>query len=177
MSDAAVAAAARLRRTTLTTRAAILALVVAVLTVTLAIPVRAWFAQRADIARLQDDVAAARVRVADLQEQQRRWQDPAYIEAQARERLQYVMPGEIGYVVLGGDLETQAPAARVETLDDSAWYVRLWSAVRAADATPRPSGAPVVPAPAGGPAADAPIGPSPSTSPSPAAAPAGAARR
>ena len=40
---------------------------------------------------------------------QARWQDPAYVEAQARERLHYVLPGETRYVVLGPD---EAPARR-----------------------------------------------------------------
>ena len=32
-----------------------------------------------------------------------RWSDPAYIESQARERLFYVFPGDVSYLVVGDD--------------------------------------------------------------------------
>ena len=32
-----------------------------------------------------------------------RWDDPVYIRAQARERLYYVLPGEISYLVMDAD--------------------------------------------------------------------------
>ena len=37
-----------------------------------------------------------------------RWSDRAYIEAQARDRLYYVYPGDISYLVIGDDGETVA---------------------------------------------------------------------
>lgn len=37
--------------------------------------------------------------VADLEAQRDRWSDPAYITTQARERLYYVRPGEVVYLV------------------------------------------------------------------------------
>jgi len=32
-----------------------------------------------------------------------RWSDPAYVEAQARDRLYYVYPGDVAYLVLDDD--------------------------------------------------------------------------
>ena len=40
--------------------------------------------------------------VADLQKEQARWDDPAYVEQQARERLKFVKVGEKSYTVIDG---------------------------------------------------------------------------
>jgi cell division protein FtsB len=126
------------RRTSLTGRAAVFGLVLAALVVTLAIPVRGWFAQRAEISGLAAGVAAAEERVATLEAERDRWADPAFIEAQARQRLTFVMPGEVGYVVV--DDTAPEPAEQAGTLDgptaQGPWYVRLWGSVEAADEPP-----------------------------------------
>ena len=118
-------------RGSFTGRAVILALVLAALVLMLAVPLRTWFAQRAQIASLQADVDAARSRVAELQVLKERWNDPAFIAAEARRRLHYVLPGEIGYTTLGADgkpvVETMAAA---EALSKMSWVQKLWGAVR-----------------------------------------------
>lgn len=127
----------RQRRTSLTGRAAVFAVVLGALVVTLAIPVREWIGQRAEIHQLADDVVAAEQRVAELEAQRQRWQDPAFVEAQARERLQFVMPGEVGYAILD---DTEAGAAEAgeaaEPVSSDPWYVRLWGSVGTADDPP-----------------------------------------
>jgi cell division protein FtsB len=55
--------------------------------------------QRQQIAALQAAVEVSREDVADLEAQRDRWTDPAYITTQARERLYYVRPGEVVYLV------------------------------------------------------------------------------
>ncbi|MFG6445172.1 septum formation initiator family protein [Microbacterium sp. P06] len=55
--------------------------------------------QRQQIAALQDAVSLSESEVADLEAQRDRWTDPAYITTQARERLYYVKPGEVVYLV------------------------------------------------------------------------------
>lgn len=55
--------------------------------------------QRQQIAALQASVEVSRQDVADLEAQRDRWTDPAYITTQARERLYYVRPGEVVYLV------------------------------------------------------------------------------
>jgi len=57
----------------LTGRAAILAAVLVLLMLTLAVPVRNWFTQRAEIAALEADLTATEQRVADLLIQKERW--------------------------------------------------------------------------------------------------------
>lgn len=59
--------------------------------------------QRQQIARLEQSVREAREAVDDLEAQYDRWSDPAYVEAQARDRLYYVHPGDITFLVIGDD--------------------------------------------------------------------------
>ena len=103
----------------------------ATLIVTLAMPVRSWFAQRAEIAGLRADVQSAQERVAGLQIQTQRWEDPAFVAAEARRRLHFVLPGEVGYVTLGsGAAAAQAAAA---SQPQGPWYSTLWGALQEAD--------------------------------------------
>ena len=56
-----------------------------------------------DIEDLNDEmeeVAATQAELDVLNGQRARWDDPAYVRAQARDRLYYVMPGEISYLVI-----------------------------------------------------------------------------
>lgn len=55
--------------------------------------------QRQRIAALEAAVQLSREEVAELESQRDRWRDPAYITTQARERLYYVRPGEVVYLV------------------------------------------------------------------------------
>src|SRR5690242_16190947 len=88
------------RRTTLTTRAALLGLVLSTLIVLLALPLRTYFSQRGDIAHLVQQQAQQRQRIAQLQQQTQRFNDPGYVEEQARQRLHFVLPGETDYVLV-----------------------------------------------------------------------------
>ena len=56
--------------------------------------------QRSQIASLEKSVADQKHAVTSLKGQVARWSDPAYIEAQARNRLLFVFPGEFSYLVL-----------------------------------------------------------------------------
>jgi len=106
--------------------------VLAILAASYALPVRAWLDQRAQLeqVRTQRDELAAEVDA--LREARDLWDDPAYVRAQARERLNYVLPGEVGLVVLGTESTpedepvtgTIVPAVD----DDQPW----WSSIVAA---------------------------------------------
>lgn len=123
--------ALRVRRSTLTARAAILAVAVASVALALALPFKVWVAQRGQIASLQAQTREQEHRVAALKQQQQRWQDPAYVEQQARLRLHYAMPGEKTYVVLGKPKKHHkaAPTAPAEPTLSGPWYSRLWQSV------------------------------------------------
>jgi cell division protein FtsB len=76
-------------------------LTVLVLTVVVLAPsLRVFVEQQQQIARLQADLEAQRAGLEDLQDERARWDDPSYIEAQARTRLNYVYPGEYSYLVI-----------------------------------------------------------------------------
>jgi len=123
------------RRTNLTGRAAVLALVVCMLAISLAYPLREFLSQRGDIGDYRAKVAAQEKRVAELTRARDRWRDPAYVRAQARERLHFVMPGETQYVVLEPD-EAPAPVAATERSTSEApkrpWFGDLWESVEVA---------------------------------------------
>lgn len=127
----------RRRGGSLTGRALILALVAVTLFVALVVPVRTWFAQRAEIAQLRADVEAVRDRVADLQVQKERWEDPAFVAAEARRRLHFVLPGEIGYVTLGVQTDEER-AAEQAAAEAAPWYATLWGAVQEVDSPAQP---------------------------------------
>ncbi|GAA1425685.1 septum formation initiator family protein [Agrococcus citreus] len=69
--------------------------------------------QRRDIAAMEAQVAGQQANVEALQTEQARWDDPAYIEAQARDRLFFVYPGETSFVVLDDRSPLDAASAEV----------------------------------------------------------------
>jgi len=122
-------------RSSLTGRAAMLAVVVCMLAISLAYPLREYIAQRGDIGEYRARVSVQQQRVADLEAARSRWQDRAYVEAQARERLRYVMPGETAYVVLGADTVRAPDGVPDRTPAEAAhspWFSDLWHSVEAA---------------------------------------------
>lgn len=119
------------RRSRLTGRAAVLALVVCSLVVALAYPLRQYIAQRAEVAELEREKAQAEQRVEDLRDEKARWDDPEYVRRQAREHLHYVLPGETGYLMRDGTGSARSGEAG-ETVDRP-WYENLWDGLDAAD--------------------------------------------
>jgi uncharacterized protein len=142
-------------------RAAILAVVVCVLTLTIAGPVRTYFAQRTEMKQLSDAQSQLRSQIADLQQQKIKLGDPVYIAAQARERLGFVMPGDIPYQVQlppSGDAPVAAPGFDpAKPPSGQPWYTSLWHTI--ADA---PHGVSQIP-----PAPDLPPPPPPESPPPP----------
>lgn len=137
-STRSASAAAPSRRPRMTGRTAILLLVVGVLSVSWASSMRAYLQQREQLAELRADIAAHEASISELVREKRRWQDPAYVAAQARERFGYVMPGETSYVVLD---ETGTPLNATATLTDpedvvpttsTAWFAKAWQSVELA---------------------------------------------
>jgi cell division protein FtsB len=126
-----------------TGRAAILLLVLLVLAVSYASSARAWLKQRSDINTLNAQIAQQRKDVANLQQTERRWHDPAYIKAEARQRFGFVMPGETGYRVIGADGEVLSDGANelsdptpAETKASPEWWTGIWGSVTEAGKDP-----------------------------------------
>ena len=62
--------------------------------------VQAFLNQRRQIAEMEVSIQQAEQDVEDMQAERDRWQDPVYIRSQARDRLYYVLPGEVSYLVM-----------------------------------------------------------------------------
>jgi cell division protein FtsB len=84
--------------------------VLVVFVIVLAPGLRLYIEQRQQLAALQQAVAFKQTENAQLDSEVARWSDPAYIKAQARDRLYFVMPGETSFLVI----DDQAPTAPVE---------------------------------------------------------------
>ncbi|WP_019629971.1 FtsB family cell division protein [Actinomadura atramentaria] len=121
------------RRHALTGRAAILAVVVCAIALSLAYPVREYVAQRREIAQLKHRQSVAQRQVDELQAHKRRLGDEAYIEREARRRLHYCMPDEKCFIVLSGDDDGTARAGRDGRDRRPPWYETLWRSVQDAD--------------------------------------------
>ena len=86
---------------------AVFVLIVAALVI-LAPSLRLLVEQQQEIAALEQRVIDQQAVVDELQTEIDRWQDPAYIEAQARDRLLYVYPGDISYLVIDDGLTPES---------------------------------------------------------------------
>jgi cell division protein FtsB len=128
------------RQTSLTARAIALTVVLLILTISYASSLRIYFAQAHEIAATKAEIAERQQRIVSLEAELAKWQDEGYIQTQARERLGWVVPGEIGYKVvdangkpLGGGAEISGDAAEPVQPAEDAWWAKLWGSVAAAD--------------------------------------------
>ena len=116
-------------------RAIALVLVGVLVMLMLAVPLRSLIQERREIKILEQQVASKQLIIDDLNNRKARLADPAYLQALARERLNYVFPGEIGFVVLDEETNTaitSVPGALVPN-NDAAWYTKLWTSTKLAD--------------------------------------------
>ncbi|MEN9620041.1 MAG: hypothetical protein RL499_234 [Actinomycetota bacterium] len=119
----------------------VLLLIVGALIV-LAPSLRVLVEQQQEIAALEQRVAEQQAVVDELQTDIDRWKDPAYIEAQARDRLLYVYPGDITYLVVDDgmtvdddntDVSTEIQTTRID------WTRALLSSIVTAGLTDLPA--------------------------------------
>ncbi|HYI57264.1 MAG TPA: septum formation initiator family protein [Microlunatus sp.] len=117
-----------------------LAVVILMLTISYANSLRIYFAQSHEVASTKAEIADRQAKIAELQTELDRWNDPAFVQLQARTRLGWVVPGEIGFTVVdadgkplggGSELSTGAKPAGDEVPES--WYTRLWGSVETAD--------------------------------------------
>jgi cell division protein FtsB len=114
-----------------TRRAAVFAIVVCALALSVAVPLRTYLSQRDEVEVTEERQAELRAQVDALEERKAQLDDPAQVEAEARRRLRYVMPGETPYMVeLPGDSADQSGGnPEEEKVLDQSWYQLLWNAV------------------------------------------------
>jgi hypothetical protein len=96
-----------------------------------------WLIQRSEIESARAAVAQSQQDVAALETARARWSDDEYVKSQARQRLKYVMPGEIGYAVIDPDPLPALPenpdtqAAKVP-IGDRPWFADIWLSAQVA---------------------------------------------
>jgi cell division protein FtsB len=102
---------------------------------TAVVPARALVREHREISQLRQTLAVQQGAIDQLQSKKVRLRDRAYVEALVRARLNYVFPGEIGFVVLDKETSTaitSVPGALVPNSDDP-WYSKLWTSAKLAD--------------------------------------------
>jgi len=121
----------------LTHRIIALVAVAAILLVSFVSSLSVYFRQQHQIAATEQAIAADNAAIAQLQDQWARWQDPAYVEAQARDQLGWVMPGEVGYRVVDANGNVIGGLVPAISGQDAAaagpWYEVLGQSLQAAD--------------------------------------------
>lgn len=130
----------RLPSSGLTTRAAVLGLVLCGLVVTAALPLRELLDQRNQIAEVRQQQAAQQARVDELTTLRAQLDDPNFIKSLASERLHFIVPGERQYIYIKAPVAAPAPVqgtAAQPVGEDAPWYSQLYGTVQNADKPPR----------------------------------------
>jgi cell division protein FtsL len=122
------------RTTRLTGRAAVLAVVICAIALSLAYPVREYMAQRQQIDQLVAQQQTMLTQVKNLQAEQARLSDRSYIEQLAREELDMCFPGTQCYIIEGSQPLISGTRPQQPGLEP--WYAKLWRSVEQADASP-----------------------------------------
>ncbi len=113
-------------------------LVLAVLMVSYASSMRAYIEQRHHLASLESDIAESKATIEELRREKERWDDPAYVRTQARQRFGWVLPGEVAYQVIDED---GTPLDHDDSLTDPdviaaeqqpLWWQSAWESVEVA---------------------------------------------
>jgi hypothetical protein len=104
-----------------------------------------WLVQRSELESVRADVSQAAADVSALKQQQERWKDEDYVRAQARARLDYVMPGDTRYAVADPTTPTPSATATPGELGDpdttdagdvpagnNSWFSSVWQSAQIA---------------------------------------------
>ncbi len=133
-----------------TVRTLVLSVVVLLAVVLLLPTVRAYVNQTGELRELRSQLDGAQAQHDELEAELDRWDDQAYVEREARDRLNFVMPGERPWRVLDpetvvddidpqtGEAITDGPVQGYEA--GAPWYEAIWTSVQVAGEQPVPSG-------------------------------------
>jgi cell division protein FtsB len=119
----------------------VLGTVVILLALVLASPMQRYLQQRSSLNQAEQRYHESTAKVAQLQQQLAQWDDPAFVERQARARLQYARPGDTVYVVLyPGEKKTDASSEQVRPViaptGKASWQSKAWTSLQVADDPP-----------------------------------------
>jgi cell division protein FtsB len=102
------------------------------LALSIAVPLHTYLSQRGDLDSQLQQQQALRAQESRLAQRAAQLSDPAQVEAEARTRLHFVMPGETPYVVqLPGNAPTtgQGGATSPGGGPATSWYAKLWNSI------------------------------------------------
>jgi cell division protein FtsB len=111
--------------------------------IVLAPSVRTYAEQRQQIDQLRAAVGEQEDAVDDLKAERERWNDRTFVTTQARDRLSYVMPGDISFLVLndtGASVDADADTAVISTaIQDTEvdWVDSMFRSVMTAGLAPQ----------------------------------------
>jgi cell division protein FtsL len=111
----------------------VLAVVICAIALSLAYPIREYVNQRRQIDALVTQQQSMLAQVRNLQAQQAKLADPAYIEQLARQELDMCFPGTRCYIVAGS--QPRVGTAQATKPGPASWYDKLWRSVQQADAS------------------------------------------
>lgn len=123
----------------ITVRGLVLFVVVLMAFIVLAPTLRAYVTQQEQHRDLAARIVATEERNTVLQGEIDKWDDPAFVQARARERLGFVMPGETPYRVVDPQTVTgeEVPDEHgedgpVDVPQEGPWYLTVWESVQVA---------------------------------------------
>ncbi len=107
-----------------------LAVVLIAVIVLLTPSVSRYVQQQAEVDALRADIALQEQERAVNESELARWDDPAFVKQQARERIFLVMPGETRYLVKGGaGIEDSTGEGSAAEPADLPWADSLWDSI------------------------------------------------
>ncbi|MGB6162978.1 MAG: septum formation initiator family protein [Pseudonocardiaceae bacterium] len=110
-------------------RAALLAVLACGLMLSVAVPLRNYLGQRAELAAVYQQQHILADKIAELARRRSLLADPAQVDIQARERLRYVHPGEAPYLVQLPPGMTIAAGTGGVPAATQPWYGQLWKSI------------------------------------------------
>lgn len=123
---------------------AVMVSVVLVILLSVAVPLRNYYEGRAEIARLEDSIAAKQVEKLRVEEEIERYKDADYVREQARSRFGLVEPGETAYRIIDPRITSKdsVTTSRQDYEEARPWYAVLWDAIAEPPEMPEPAEAP-----------------------------------
>jgi cell division protein FtsL len=112
-----------------TSRAAVLAIVICAIALSLAYPIREYIAERRQIDQLHALNSQLAAQVGRLKAKQRAYTSPSFIEQEARDQLHMCFPAQTCYVVINPS-RPRGKATHGQAA--TPWYAVLWKSVREA---------------------------------------------
>lgn len=109
----------------------VLVLVAILILATIAVPLRNFFQQRTEIARLTESIAAKELERERLEGEIDLYSSEAYVAEQARQRLGVIGEGETAYRIVDPRMDTDSTVTSDESeiKQERTWYEILWTSV------------------------------------------------